>query len=65
MEKIEAEVMYITWKPDDPLVLLTRPIETIQKMATQVGIPFSTAQLLDKGIQIIKNKRDFKIKLTA
>ena len=34
-------------------------------MATQAGIPFSTAQLLNKGLQIIKNTRDFEIALTA
>ena len=36
----EAEVMLTTWQPHDPIVLLTRPIETLQKMATQAGIPF-------------------------
>ena len=61
----EAEVMSITWQPNGPLVLLTRPIETLQKMAIQAGIPFSTAQLLDKGLQIIKNTRDYEIALTA
>ena len=61
----EPEVMLITWKPHDLLVLLTWPIETLQKMATQARIPFSTAQLIKKGLQIIKNTRDFEIALTA
>ena len=61
----EMEVMSITWQRNDPFVLLTRPIETLQKLATQAGIPFSNEQLLDKGIQIIKNTRDYEVALTA
>ena len=34
-------------------------------MATQAGIPFSKAQLLNKELQIIKNTRGFEIALTA
>ena len=29
----ESEVMSISWQPSDPIVLLTRPIENLQKLA--------------------------------
>ena len=29
----EAEVMNMTWQPSDPIILLTRPIENLQKLA--------------------------------
>ena len=37
----EAEVMLMTWQPNDPIVLLTRPIENLQKLATQAQNPYS------------------------
>ena len=56
----EAEVMATTWQPSDPIVLLTRPIENLQKLATQADNPFSDKQLLEKGLSIIRNTRDFE-----
>ena len=42
----EHEVMMMSWQPTDPIVLLTRPIEQLQKLATQVGIPYTDSQIL-------------------
>ena len=56
--------MSVTWQPTEPLVLLTRPIESLQKMAMQAGIPFTDMQLLGKCLQLIRNTRDFETALT-
>ena len=34
----DNEVMIMTWQPNDPIVLLMRQIEQLQKLATQAGI---------------------------
>jgi len=59
----EAEVMAMAWQPSDPIVLLTRPIENLQKLATQADNPYSDKQLLEKGLSIIRNTRDFEYAL--
>ncbi len=62
--KKDAEVIAMTWLPTEPLVLLTKPIESLKKMAEQANIPFTEKQLIEKGLQIIRNTRDFDIALT-
>ena len=59
----EAEVMSISWQPNNPIVLLTRPIKNLQKLATQAQNPFSDKQLLEKGLSIIRSTRDFEYAL--
>jgi len=46
----ENEVMNMSWQPHEPIVLLTRPIENLQKLAQQAGIPYTDKQLLEKGL---------------
>jgi len=60
----ENEVMNMSWQPHEPIVLLTRPIENLQKLAQQAGIPYTDKQLLEKGLQLIRNTRDFEYALT-
>ena len=60
----ETEVIAMTWQPQDPMVLLTWPIENLQKLAIQAGLPYSDNQLLEKGLTIICNIRDFEHTLT-
>ena len=60
----EVEVMTATWHPTDPIVLLTRPIEQLQKLATQAGIPYTDGQILEKGLTMIRATRDFELALT-
>ena len=45
-------------------MLLTRLIENLQKLAQQAHIPYSDKQLLEKGLALIKNIRDFEYALT-
>ena len=35
----ESDVMSLSWQPSDPLVLLTRPLEQLKKLAVQVNMP--------------------------
>ena len=61
----EAEVLSLTWLPSDPLVTLTRPIELLQKFALQAGLPYTNEQVLEFGLQLIRNTRDFEAALTT
>ena len=54
----------MSWQPNDPIVLLTRPIEQLQKLATQAGIPYTDSQILEKGLTKIRATRDFEYALT-
>lgn len=60
----ENEIMSMTWQPHEPIALLTRPIENLQKLAQQAGMPCTDKQLLEKGLQLIRNTRDFEYSLT-
>ena len=46
------------------MVLLTRPLEQLQKLAAQAGIPHTDNQILQKGLQLIRNTNDFEYALT-
>ena len=56
--------MSMSWQPNDPIVLLTRPIEQLQKLATQAGIPYTDSQILERGLTMIRATRDFEYSLT-
>ena len=56
----EAEVLSFSFNPSDPMVLLYRPIEQLQKLATDAGIPYSEAQKLEFGLTLIRSTRDFE-----
>ena len=56
----EAEVLSFSFNPSDPMVLLYCPIEQLQKLATDAGIPYSEAQKLEFWITLIRSTRDFE-----
>lgn len=60
----DNEVMTMTWQPNDPIVLLTRPIEQLQNLATQAGMPYADSQILEKGLTLTRATRDFEYALT-
>jgi len=60
----EAEVMTMSWQPTDPMVLLTRPLEQLQKLATQANIPYIDNQILEKVLSLVRATRDFEYALT-
>ena len=56
----ENEVLNINFSPADPLITLFRPIEQLKKKAEEARIPYSELQLLEFGLTIIRNTRDFE-----
>ena len=60
----EAEIMSMTWLPSDPIILLTRLLEQLEKLAQQAGIPYTPAQILEKALSIIRAILDYKLALT-
>ena len=39
----EVEIISMTWLPLDPIIPLTRPLEQLEKLAQQAGIPYTPA----------------------
>jgi len=60
----EEEVMFLSWQPTDPMVLLTRPLEQLKKLATQAGIPYTDNHILEKGLSLVRVTHDFEYALT-
>ena len=56
----EAEIRTMTYHPADPMILLFNPIEKLKKMATAAEIAYTTDQILDIGLTVIRNTRDFE-----
>ena len=46
--------------PADPMILLYNPIEKLEKLALSAGIPYTPDQILDIGMTVLKNTRDFE-----
>ena len=61
----EQAIRSLSFHPADPLILLYGPIEKLNSLATQAGIPYSKHQLLDMGLTVLKNTRDFEQALLA
>ena len=60
----EAEIMAMTWLLSNPIIMLTKPIEELNKLAHQAGIPCIQVQILEKALSIIRAARDFELALT-
>ena len=50
----------MSFNPADPMVVLYRTIEQLQKLATTTGIPYSSAQQIELGLTLIRSTRDFE-----
>ena len=59
----DSDAMLLACKPTDPIILLTRPIENIQNLAKQAGIPCANSQILEKGLVLMRSTRDFECAL--
>ena len=59
----ETEVLTTPFVPSDPMVTIYRPIEQLRKLAEIARIPYTESQIVDFGIQLIKNTRDFETAL--
>ena len=56
----EAKVLNIAFHPTGYIVILYRPIDKLQNLATTAGIPYSQAQQLEFSLILIRNTRDFE-----
>ena len=56
----EQEIRTMNFHRADPLILLYGPIEKLRALATTAGIEYSEEQLLDIGLTVIRNTRDFE-----
>ena len=61
----EAEIMAIAWNPSDPIILITRPLEQLRKLAIHAKVPYTDAQILEKALSIIRATRDYEYALTT
>lgn len=59
----EQEVLATPFVPSDPMVTIYRPIEQLRTLADIAKIPYTESQIVDFGIQLIKNTRDFETAL--
>ena len=60
VKQLESEVLSLSFNPADPMVAIYRPIEQLQKKATEASIPYSEGQQLEFGLSLIRNTRDFE-----
>ena len=59
----EREVLDTSFVPSDPMVTIYRPIEQLRTLAQIAKIPYTESQIVDFGIHLIKNTRDFETAL--
>ena len=59
----ETDIRALTFQPADPMILLFNPIEKLKTMGESAGIPYSEQQLLDMGLTVLRNTRDFEMGL--
>ena len=59
----EREVLGTSFVPSDPMVTIYRPIEQLRTLAQIAKIPYTESQIVDFGIHLIKNTRDFETAL--
>ena len=60
VKQVESKVLSLSFNPANPMITIYRPIKQLQKKATEAGIPYSKAQILEIGLALIKSTRDFE-----
>ena len=51
----ESEVLAMSFKPANPMVVLYCPIEQLQKLATDAGVPYLSAQQLELVLTLVQS----------
>ena len=59
----ESEVLGMNFNPAESMIKLYGPIEKLQKLAKDANIEYSDAQVLNFGLTILRNTRDFELAL--
>ena len=60
VKEAESAVLNLQFNPADPMITIYRPIEQLQKKAIEAKIPYSDEQLLEFGLTLVRNTRDFE-----
>ena len=58
--KIPSKEVTTAFKPADPMIILYNPIEKLRKMVEYSNIAYTENQILDIGLTVIRNTRDFE-----
>jgi hypothetical protein len=61
----EQEVRAFVYNLQDPLVLLFDQVEDLKKLADAAQMPYTTRQIVNFGVQLIRNTHDFQDGLKA
>ena len=67
-EKLQTEEMQLklfVYNLQDPLVILFDKVEDITKLAQAARMPYTKAQIVNMGIQLVRNTHDFQDRLRA
>ena len=56
----ETELIITAFNPADPMIILYNPIEKLRKMAEAANIEYTENQILNIGLMVIWNTRDFE-----
>ena len=56
----ETEIRAMQYHPADPMILLFNPIDKLIKMGIAASIPYTEEQVLDIGLTVVRNTRDFE-----
>ena len=59
LQTAEQEVKAFVYHLQDPLVVLFDKVEDIAKLAQAAKMPYTKAQIVNMGIQLIRNTHDF------
>ena len=59
----EQDVLNTPFVPSDPMITIFRPIEQLRTLAEIAKIPYTESQIIDFGLQLIKNTKDFETAL--
>ena len=60
VKEAESEVLNLQFHPSDPMITIYRPIEQLQKKATESDIPYTDEQIMEFGLTLVRNTRDFE-----
>ena len=60
VKEAESEVLNLSFNPSDPLITIFRPIEQLKKKAVEARIPYSEEQIIEFGLTLVRNTRDFE-----
>ena len=60
LHKKELSVRQMQYDLQEPLVVVFEEVEELEKLATAAGNPYTPIQIVQFGLQIIKNTKDFE-----